>query len=174
MKLFGALCFVAFIVACMPMLSFGFDGPHGDIHVQPHFNVHPDVRPIVQPPHDGWHGNDWHGGGWQQPVINPWNYIVPVINGIATAPRLIVNPNTGLAQWMTPGSWALVNVGTPLQSYVWVPSPTGTWLTTGAKTAGIEGGVWHSIASAAKPVVFPHPIRNFIKRRPIRRLIFGK
>ena len=75
-----------------------------------------------QPPH--FDHPDWHPGPiYQPPVVNPWQFVAPVIANIATAPRWITNPLTGQPQLMTPGSWVAVNVGTPQQTYVYQPLP---------------------------------------------------
>jgi hypothetical protein len=98
------------------LLRFGPPGPQPAPHFEPpHFQP----QPHFDPPHD-WHG-DYHGG-WQ-PQPNPWGWVAPVINNLATAPRMIVNPMTGQSQWMSPGQWVLVNQGTPAQSYTWQSLP---------------------------------------------------
>ena len=132
----------------MPMPPHGdFHQEHGDFH-QEHPDFHPDFHSDFHP---GW------GGGWQGPhyEINPWNFVAPVINNIATGPRMVVNPMTGQAQLMSPGQWVLVNAGTPLQSYTWQPLPL--W-PLGAEKAATK------TASRSKAVKPAHV-------RPLRRLV---
>ena len=87
---------------------------------------------------------------------NPINYIAPLIGDFATAPRPILNPNTNVIQMMTPGSWQLVNAGTPQQVYAWVPAPMGIWPL--------------GDAAPSKPAA-AGPIKAIIGRRPIRAIL---
>ena len=114
-------------------------GPHFDGHVpQPHFGGG----------FGGFHG--FYGP-------NPINYIAPLIGNFATAPRPILNPNTNVIQMMTPGSWQLVNAGTPQQVYAWVPAPMGIWPLL-------------SDVAPSKPAP-AGPIKAIIGRRPIRAIL---
>jgi hypothetical protein len=70
----------------------------------------------------GFHG-DFHGGGFYPQPINPWNFVAPIVVNIATAPRAVTNPMTGVPQMMSPGQWVAVNAGTAAATYTWQPLP---------------------------------------------------
>jgi hypothetical protein len=96
---------------------------------------------------------DFYRGGGYQPYVNPFNIVGPVIDYGLRGPRLMQNPITGQMEYMSPGSWVQVNVGTPAQSWAWVASPTGTWL-----TASTQPRV--DTSPIPKIPELPHPIKR--------------
>ena len=119
----------------------GFYDDDGKWHTIINGNVVSDPPHGMPGPHGDFHGGDFHGGfdhddhGWHggydphwQP--NPWPWqAINVINTIATAPRMIMNPTTGQAQLMTPGQWVptVVNAGTPQQTVIYNWQPLAAW-----------------------------------------------